>query len=54
MIIPNGWFILQQPQYKTPSVFDLHERGSFTSMPSVTRENDACLIINEDNQVSVW
>lgn len=27
MMIPNGWFVLQQPKYKMPSVFDLHERG---------------------------
>jgi len=53
-MIPNGWFVLQQPKYKTPSVFDLHERGLFTSMPSVTRESGACLIINEDNQVGVY
>lgn len=54
MIIPNGWFVLQQPKYKTPSVFDLHERGLFTSMPSVTRESGACLIINEDKQAGVY
>ncbi len=54
MIIPNGWFVLQQPKYKTPSVFDLHERGLFTSMPSITRESGACLIINEDNQAGVY
>lgn len=54
MVIPNGWFILQPPKYKTPSVFDLHERGLFPSMPSVTRECGACLIIDENMQTSVY
>lgn len=54
MEIPKGWFVLYQPKYKTPSVFDLHERGLFTSMPYVSRKSGACLIISEDLQVAIW
>jgi|GEM_PF-2545641 len=27
MKVPKGWFLLYPPKYRTPSVFDLHERG---------------------------
>lgn len=54
MNIPEGWFILSQPKVKTPSVFDLHERGLFTSMPYVHRKSGACIIINDDLQVSIY
>jgi hypothetical protein len=54
MTIPKGWFVLYQPKYKTPSVFDLHERGLFTSMPYVSRKSGAYLLINEDIQVSAY
>ncbi|WP_156915904.1 hypothetical protein [Desulfatirhabdium butyrativorans] len=54
MFPPKGWFFLQPPKYRIPSVFDLHERGLFTTMPSVTRKSGACLVVKEDLQVSIW
>lgn len=54
MKVPKGWFLLYPPKYRTPTVFDLHERGLFTSMPYVSQKSGACLIINEDLWVSVY
>jgi len=54
MEIPKGWFLLHLPKYKTPSVFDLHERGLFMFLPYVSRKSAACLIINEDSHVSMY
>ncbi len=36
MKIPDGFFIIYQPKYKVPCVFDLHARGVFKTRPFVT------------------
>ncbi len=36
MKISEGFFVIYQPKYKVPCVFDLHERGTFPDCPSVT------------------
>ena len=38
MKIPEGFFIIYQPKYRVPSVFDLHSRGLFKTRPFVTEE----------------
>ncbi|EFK10436.1 conserved hypothetical protein [delta proteobacterium NaphS2] len=44
----EGWFVLYQPQYKAPCVFDLHERGLFEARPTVTKEYGARFLVGED------
>ncbi len=51
MKIPSRWFVLYQPKYKTPSVFDLHERGLFKTRPPVSKDYGARLIVNEEFRV---
>ncbi len=53
MKIPNGFDVLHQPKYKTPSVFDLHESGRFKTRPAVTKDYGFRLIINEEFQVKM-
>ena len=53
MRAPEGWFVLYQPKYKTPSVFNLHERGRFKTWPAVTKEYGFRLIVNEKFQVKI-
>ncbi|WDP91349.1 MAG: hypothetical protein HUN04_17250 [Desulfobacter sp.] len=38
MEIPQGFFIIYQPKYRVPSVFDLHHRGLFKNRPFVTQD----------------
>ena len=53
MKTPKGWFVLYQPDYKSPSVFDLHERGLFKTRPPVVESCGARLIVNEDLRIAV-
>ena len=36
MKTPNGYFVIYKPQYRTPSVLDLHSRGLFKQRPTLT------------------
>lgn len=36
MKIPEGYFVIYQPKYTVPCVFDLNERGTFSVHPSLT------------------
>jgi hypothetical protein len=36
MKIPEGCFVIHQPKYTVPCIFNLNERGTFTNYPSVT------------------
>lgn len=49
----DGWFILSQPKYKVPCIFDLHRRGLFNERPSVTGRCGARLLVNEQLRVAV-
>ena len=49
----DGWFILSQPKYKVPCIFDLHQRGLFNDRPSVTCRCGARLLVNEQLQVAL-
>ncbi len=53
MKTPRGWFVLYQPDYKTPNVFNLHERGLFKTRPSLSKDYGARLIVSEDLRVAV-
>ena len=44
----EGWFVLYQPQYKVPCVFDLHQRGMFEARPPVTKAYGARFLVSED------
>ena len=39
MKIPQGFFVIHQPKYRVPSVFDLHPRGLFKTRPFVTESS---------------
>ncbi len=47
MRIPKGWFVLYQPEYKSPSVFDLNDLGRFKFFPSVSKPYGARMIVDE-------
>lgn len=53
MKIPDGYFVLYQPKYRIPSVFDLHERSLFRTRPSITKDYGFRLIVNEEFQVKM-
>jgi hypothetical protein len=49
----DGWFLLSQPKYRVPGVFDLHSRGLFREQPSVTHQYGARMLVNEKLHVAV-
>lgn len=49
----DGWFVVSQPKYKVPCIFDLHQRGVFNGRPSVTCACGARLLVNDQIQVAV-
>ena len=49
----EGWFVLYQPQYKVPCVFDLHERGLFEARPPVTKEYGVRFLVSEDFNIKL-
>jgi hypothetical protein len=53
MRLPEGFYVLHQPKYRTPNVFDLHDRGMFEWRPPVTKEYGFRLIANEKLEVQV-
>ena len=48
------WFVLFEPDYRTPSVFNLHDRGLFISKPSVTCTVGARVVVNEKNGLAIY
>ncbi|MFH0727732.1 MAG: hypothetical protein V2B19_15495 [Pseudomonadota bacterium] len=48
MIIPAGFCVIYQPKYRTPSVFDLHDRGMFKSRPPLTRDWGYRILADEE------
>ena len=53
MRIPKGWFVLYQPDYKLPSVFDLNDMGLFKSRPYVSKECGARMLVNRDFDIQI-
>jgi hypothetical protein len=53
MKITDGYFVLYQPKYRIPSVFDLHERSLFRTCPFITKDYGFRLIVNEEFQVKM-
>ncbi|MFH0782372.1 MAG: hypothetical protein V2B20_10545 [Pseudomonadota bacterium] len=49
----DGWFVLSQPKYKVPCIFDLHRCGIFKERPSVTGRCGARLLVNDRLQVAL-
>lgn len=35
---PRGWYVLYQADYKSPNIFNLHEKGLFKYRPHVASE----------------
>jgi len=54
MTSPKEWFVLYQAKSKPPAALDLQERSLFALLPYVTRENSACLIINDEMQLGMY
>ncbi len=50
MNIPEGFFVIYQPKYTVPCVFDLNERGTFPKYPSVSTNWGFRLLANDDLQ----
>lgn len=49
----DGWFLLFQPKYRIPSVFDLHQRGLFQEKPGITMPCGARMLVNDGLQVAL-
>ena len=49
----EGWFVLYQPKYKTPCVFDLNQRGLFEARPFVTKECGARILVRDDLSLKI-
>lgn len=45
------WFVLFQPEYKVPHIFNLHERGMFQERPTVSNEIGVRLIATEKLEI---
>jgi hypothetical protein len=48
MKTPRGWSVVYQPDYKTPCVFNLHERGMFAGRPSIRTEYGARIVTDKN------
>ncbi|SCY34224.1 hypothetical protein [Desulfoluna spongiiphila] len=53
MHTPRGFFVLYQPPYRTPSVFDLNARRMFPQRPPVTRVWGMRAVVSEDLRVAL-
>lgn len=53
MKIPDGHYLLYQPKYRTPCVFDLHPRGMFLSSPPLLKPFGYRLLVNGQHQVQL-
>ena len=53
MQVPKGFYVLHQPKYKTPSVFDLNDRGRFNSRPLVSVNGGFRLLVNAAQHVKM-
>lgn len=49
----DGWFVVSQPRYRVPCVFDLHQRGTFTACPPVTAVCGARMLVDEEFRLAV-
>lgn len=43
---PRGWYILYQPHYKQPNVFNLNEKGLFKSRPAIRQDYGARILVD--------
>ena len=53
MKIPQGFFIVYQPKYRVPSIFDLHSRGLFKTRPFVTEPFGFRVLGDQSGQVKL-
>jgi hypothetical protein len=49
----RGWFVLYQPDYARPNVFNLHESGRFKHRPRIRRDCGARLVVRENLRIAV-
>jgi hypothetical protein len=52
-MISEGYYVICQPKYVVPCVFDLNERGMFRSKPSVTNQWGYRIIASENLEVKL-
>ena len=53
MNIPEDHYLLYQPKYRTPCVFDLHPRGMFTSRPPLLQSYGYRLLVDAGHLVQL-
>jgi hypothetical protein len=53
MRVLDGWFLLVDSKYPTPSVFDLHSRGWFHDEPAVIHRYGARMLVNNRLEISI-
>jgi len=53
MQVPKGFYVLHQPKYRTPSVFDLNDRGRVTSRPTLSSNVGFRLLVDAAQNVKV-
>ena len=51
MQVPKGFYVLYQPKYRTPSVFDLNEHGRFNHRPPLSDNAGFRLLVDAARQV---
>ena len=51
MQLPKGFYVLHQPKYRTPSVFDLNDRGRFNRRPPLSVNAGFRLLVNAARHV---
>ncbi len=50
---PTGWYVVYQPVYPAPNVFNLHERALFTARPDIRMDFGARIVTDEDLRIAV-
>jgi hypothetical protein len=48
MNLPDGFYVIHQPKYPVPSVFDLNERGMFSECPKVSGTWGFRILVNTE------
>ena len=53
MFVPKGFYIIFQPKYLTPGVYDLHPRGMFKTHPFVTSDWGIRILADDKQQLKL-
>jgi len=53
MKTPRGWFVLYQPDYATPNIFNLHESCRYKQRPPIRQDCGTRLLVSEDLRIAL-